>query len=68
MRRPVYGCTCEGCEHVISEEWAKGKTAYRCNMTGPRKGYVVGQTYFLPYIPAWCPKPEIQKFYSEEEI
>lgn len=56
MRGPVYGRTCEGCEHVIAEAWAKGKTAHRCNAPGPCRGYVVGQAYFLPYIPAWCPK------------
>lgn len=56
MRGPVYGRTCEGCEHVITEAWAKGKAAHRCNAPGPCRGYVVGQAYFLPYIPAWCPK------------
>ncbi len=48
--------TCEGCEELISEPWAKGKTGYRCGATGPRRGYTVGIERFFPYIPAWCPK------------
>lgn len=56
MSGPVYGRTCEGCEDVITEAWAKGKTAHRCNAPGPCRGYVVGRAHFLPYIPAWCPK------------
>lgn len=45
MSGPVYGRTCEGCEHVIAEKWVKGKTAHRCNAPGPCRGYVVGQEY-----------------------
>lgn len=56
MSGPIYGRTCEGCEHVIAEKWVKGKTAHRCNAPGPCRGYVAGQAYFLPYIPAWCPE------------
>ena len=56
VRGPVYGRTCEGCEHVIAEKWVKGKTAHRCNAPGPCRGYVVGQEHFIPYIPAWCPE------------
>lgn len=51
-----YSRTCEGCEHIITEHWAKGKPAYRCFAPGKCKGYVVGVERFLPYIPAWCPK------------
>lgn len=50
--------TCEGCELVLSEPWAKGKTGYRCGAPGPRRGYHIGTEHFLPYIPAWCPKME----------
>lgn len=56
MSGPIYGRTCEGCEHVIAEKWVKGKTAHRCNAPGPCRGYVVGQEHFIPYIPAWCPE------------
>ena len=56
MSGPIYGRTCEGCEHVVTENWIKGKTAYRCNAPGPCKGYIVGQVRFLPYIPARCPE------------
>ncbi len=48
--------TCEGCEHVKAEEWFKGEISYRCFADGRCKGYTVGTKYFLPYIPAWCPK------------
>lgn len=48
--------TCAGCEEVVSEPWAKGKTGYRCGATGPRRGYTVGIERFFTYIPAWCPK------------
>ncbi len=47
--------TCQGCEHVKSEPWAKRKTGYRCFAPGPYQGYHVGTGRFLPYIPAWCP-------------
>lgn len=53
--------TCEGCEHVKSEPWAKGKTAFRCFAPGPCRGYHIGTERFLPYIPAWCPKMERKK-------
>lgn len=43
MSGPVYGRTCEGCEHVIAEKWVKGKTAHRCNAPGPCRG-VCGRT------------------------
>lgn len=38
MSGPIYGRTCEGCEHVIAEKWVKGKTAHRCNAPGPCRG------------------------------
>ena len=50
--------TCEGCEKVVSEPWAKSQTGYRCFADGPRRGYTVGIERFFPYIPAWCPKME----------
>lgn len=50
--------TCEGCEHVATEPWAKGQTSYRCFAEGRCKGYTVGIERFLPYVPAWCPKME----------
>lgn len=50
--------TCEGCEHVVTEPWAKGQTGYRCFADGPRRGYTVGIERFFPYVPAWCPKME----------
>ena len=50
--------TCEGCEHVVTEPWAKGQTSYRCFAEGRCKGYTVGIERFLPYVPAWCPKLE----------
>ena len=34
--------TCAGCEELVLEPWAKGKTGYRCGATGPRRGYTVG--------------------------
>ena len=54
--------TCEECEYVRTEPWpVKGSyreevTAYRCGAPGPRQGYHIGTVYFLPYVPAWCPK------------
>lgn len=56
MSGPDYDRTCEGCEDVIAEQWSKGKVVHRRNAPGPCRGYVVGQRYFLPYIPAWCPR------------
>ena len=50
--------TCEGCEHIATEPWAKGQTGYRCFAEGPHRGYLVGVERFLPYVPAWCPKME----------
>lgn len=48
--------TCEGCEHVVTEPWAKDIISYRCFAPGRCKGRVVGVKRFDPYIPAWCPK------------
>ena len=56
MSGALYGRSCDGCEEVVTEPWAKGKTGFRCNAPGPRRGYTVGVERFLPYIPAWCPK------------
>ena len=50
--------TCEGCEHVVTEPWAKDIISYRCFTPGRCKGRVVGVKRFDPYIPAWCPKLE----------
>ena len=50
--------TCEGCEHVVTEPWAKDIISYRCFAPGRCKGRVVGVKRFDPYIPAWCPKLE----------
>lgn len=50
--------TCEGCEHVVTEPWAKDILSYRCFAPGRCKGRVVGVKRFDPYIPAWCPKLE----------
>lgn len=52
----LFGRSCDGCEEVVTEPWAKGKTGFRCNAPGRCKGYTVGVERFLPYIPAWCPK------------
>lgn len=62
----VFGRTCERCEEIISEPWAKGKIGYRCNAPGPCKGYTVGTDRFLPYIPAWCPKINNEEVYQRE--
>lgn len=54
--------TCEGCEYIRTEPWpVKGsyseKTiAFRCFAPGKHKGYHMGTTYLLPYVPAWRPK------------
>lgn len=50
--------TCEGCEHVVTEPWAKDIISYRCFAPGRCKGRVVGVKRFDPYIKAWCPKLE----------
>ena len=50
--------TCEGCEHVVTEPWAKDIISYRCFAPGRCKGRVVGVKRFDPYIQAWCPKLE----------
>lgn len=34
--------TCEGCEHVVTEPWAKDIISYRCFAPGRCKGRVVG--------------------------
>lgn len=54
--------TCEGCGSLQREDWAKGKTAYRCmnREAGQRRGYVVEveKAELTPALvrPAWCPK------------
>lgn len=48
--------TCEGCSHLASEPWTKGKKWFRCFAPGPNKGYHVGTGRVLPYVPAWCPE------------
>lgn len=59
--------TCEGCEHVKSVPWpvkgsySKETVAYRCFAPGPRQGYHIGTSRFLPYIPAWCPEMEARQ-------
>lgn len=47
--------TCEGCTHIVNEPGPKGTLWARCFAPGPRRGYVVGNEHFLPYVPAWCP-------------
>ena len=42
--------TCEGCEHVVTEPWAKDIISYRCFAPGRCKGRVVGVKRFDPYI------------------
>lgn len=63
MKSADWSRTCEGCQHVITEPWTKGLTAYRCNAPGKHKGYHIGAGRFLPYVPAWC--PEMEKKSSE---
>ena len=41
--------TCEGCEHVVTEPWAKDILSYRCFAPGRCKGRVVGVKRFDPY-------------------
>ncbi len=48
--------TCKGCESLTPEDFAPGKTDYRCGHPGPRQGHTVGIIRLNPYIPAWCPK------------
>ena len=43
--------TCAGCDQIVTEPWAKGKTGYRCGATGPRRGYTVGIERFFPVYP-----------------
>lgn len=66
MSGAQFGRSCEGCAHVMPEAWAKGRTLYRCDAEGPRKGYVIGKERFLPYIPAWCPKQAFGAAGAEE--
>ena len=47
--------TCEGCAHIVNEPGPKDVLWARCFAPGTRRGYVVGNGRFLPYIPAWCP-------------
>ena len=54
--RAIWGRTCEGCEHVMAEPWARGKTGFRCGAPGPNRGYHIGTERLFPYIPAWCPR------------
>ena len=56
MSGALFGHSCDGCEAIVKEMWAKEKTRFRCNAPGPFKGYIVGTKRFMPYIPAWCPK------------
>lgn len=37
MSRADYTRTCEGCEHVVFEKWAKDKLAYRCFAPGRKE-------------------------------
>lgn len=57
--RAIWGQSCEGCEHVVTEPGGRRDVALRCFAPGPNKGYTVGINQFHPYIPAWC--PEIEK-------
>lgn len=61
MGGAIFGRTCEGCDQIVTEPWAKGKTGYRCNAPGPWRGRTMGVEHFLPYIPAWCPKLKNKK-------
>lgn len=63
--RADYARTCEECRHVVTEPWPRGKTGFRCNATGPCRGYLVGIDRFLPYIPAWCPRMK-EKYVCEK--
>ena len=59
QKKPVtadFSKTCAGCEYLVQEPWARGKTACRCFAPGPNRGYHMGTTCLLPYVPAWCPK------------
>ena len=47
--------TCEGCAHIVNEPGPKDTLWARCFAPGPRRGYVVANEHFLPYVPAWCP-------------
>lgn len=48
--------TCAGCEHIVTEVWAKDKMCFRCFAEGRCKGFTIGIERLNPYIPAWCPK------------
>lgn len=52
--------TCKGCQHVVVGTWVKGDICYRCDAPGRNRGYVVGIGRLLPYIPAWCPKKNLE--------
>lgn len=51
-----YTRTCEGCQHIRTEEWSAGRSCFRCFAPGRCQGYMVGVDRYLPYIPAWCPE------------
>ena len=53
QKKPVtadFSKTCAGCEYLVQEPWARGKTACRCFAPGPCQGYHMGTTYL-----ALCP-------------
>ena len=54
--RADFSRTCDGCAFLKSEDWAKGKIAFRCFAPGPNKGYHMGTERVFPWIPAWCPE------------
>ena len=53
--RADFSRTCDGCAFLKSEDWARGKIAYRCFAPGPNKGYHMGTERVFPWVPAWCP-------------
>lgn len=56
--RADFSRTCEGCDFLESEDWARGKIAFLCFAPGPNKGYHMGTEQLFPYVPAWCPREE----------
>ena len=65
--RADFSRTCDGCAFLKSEDWARGKTAFRCFAPGPNKGYHMGTERVFPWIPAWCPvKLREERNYKED--
>ena len=53
--RADFSRTCDGCDFLKSEDWARGKIAFRCFAPGPNQGYHMGTDRVFPWVPAWCP-------------